>query len=129
MLISSTRSTLAPRATLAAVAGRRFNVTLLREVMHCDEEYLLAFLKEVMAAQLVIEEAADQFAFRHALTQQAISAELLLRERQGLHRSIAETLERHSTSSLLRERYLEDLAYHCVERAESTWRSALAIWK
>lgn len=33
--------------TLAAVAGRRFNVTLLQEVMHCDEAHLLALLKEV----------------------------------------------------------------------------------
>src|SRR5260370_23897451 len=98
--------------TLAAVAGRRFNVTMLQEVMQCDEAHLLALLKEVMAAQLVVEEAADQFAFRHALTQQASTASLLLRERQGLHRSIAQTLERLSTSSLLRERYLEDLAYH-----------------
>src|SRR5713101_7178826 len=80
--------------TLAAVAGRRFNVTLLKEVMRCDEGHLLALLKEVMAAQLVIEEATDQFAFRHALTQQAIYAELLLRERQGLHQSLAQTLER-----------------------------------
>ncbi len=110
--------------TLAAVAGRRFNVTLLQEVMHCDEAHLLALLKEVMAAQLVVEEAADQFAFRHALTQQAISAELLLRERQGLHRSLAETLERLSTSSLLRERYLEDLAYHYYEAG--MWEQALA---
>src|ERR1700682_6555397 len=77
-----------------------------------------------MTAQLVVEEAADQFAFRHALTQQAISAELLVRERQGLHRSIAQTLERLSTSSLLRERYLEDLAYHCYEAG--MWDKALA---
>src|SRR5438128_3413805 len=69
--------------TLAAVAGRRFNVTLLQEVMRCDEGHLLALLKEVMAAQLVIEEAIDQFAFRHALTQQAIADALLLRERQS----------------------------------------------
>jgi len=111
--------------TLAAVAGRRFNVTLLQEVMQCDEAHLLALLKEVMAAQLVSEEAADQFAFRHALTQQAITASLLLRERQGLHRSIAETLERLSTSSpTARERYLEDLAYHCYEA--SMWEQALA---
>ena len=61
--------------TLAAVAGRRFNVALLQQVMHCDEAHLLVLLKEVMAAQLVIEESADQFAFRHALTQQAIYAE------------------------------------------------------
>lgn len=107
--------------TLAAVAGRRFNVTLLQEVMHCDEEQLLALLKEVIAAQLVVEEAADQFAFRHALTQEAIATELLMRERQGLHRSLAETLERLSASS--RERYLEELAHHCCEGG--MWEKAL----
>ena len=31
--------------SLAAVAGRRFNVTLLQEVMRCDETHLLALLK------------------------------------------------------------------------------------
>ncbi|HEV2661557.1 MAG TPA: AAA family ATPase, partial [Ktedonobacteraceae bacterium] len=110
--------------TLAAVAGRRFNVTLLQEVMHSDEGQLLVLLKEVMAAQLVSEEGADQFAFRHALTQQAIYAELLVRERQGLHRSIAQTLEQLSTSSpTSRERYLEDLASHCYEAG--MWEQAL----
>jgi DNA-binding CsgD family transcriptional regulator/tetratricopeptide (TPR) repeat protein len=111
--------------TLAAVAGRRFNVTLLQELMRCNEGHLLALLKEVMAAQLVVEEAVDQFAFRHALTQQAIYAELLLRERQALHRSLAQTLERLSTSSpTSRERYLEDLAYHSYEAG--MWEQALA---
>jgi DNA-binding CsgD family transcriptional regulator len=108
--------------TLAAVAGRRFNVTLLKQVIHCDEAHLLMLLKEMIAAQLVVEEAADQFAFRHALTQQALIASLLLRERQWLHRSIAQTLERFSTSS--RERYLEDLAYHSYEAG--MWEQALA---
>ncbi len=110
--------------TLAAVAGRRFNVTLLQEVMHCDEAHLLDLLKEVMAAQLVIEEAADQFAFRHALSQRAITASLLLRERQGMHRSLAQTLEGLSTSPLLHGRYLEDLAYHCYEAG--MWEQVLA---
>ena len=110
--------------TLAAVAGRRFNVTLLQEMMCCDEGQLLALLKEVIAAQLVVEEGVDQFAFRHALTQQAIYAELLLRERQGLHRSLAETLEQLCASSpAIREKYLEDLANHSFEAG--TWEQAL----
>jgi predicted ATPase/DNA-binding CsgD family transcriptional regulator len=109
--------------TLAAVAGRRFNVTLLQEIMRCDEVYLLTLLKEVVAAQLVVEEGVDQFAFRHALTQQAIYTELLLRERQGLHHSLAETLERFAASSRMREQYLEDLAYHCSEAG--MWEQAL----
>ncbi len=111
--------------TLAAVAGRRFNVTLLQEIMCCDEAHLLALLKEVVTAQLVVEEAADQFAFRHALTQEAIYTELLLRERQGLHRSLIHTLERLcASSSTARESYLEDLAYHSYEAG--LWEQALA---
>jgi DNA-binding CsgD family transcriptional regulator len=110
--------------TLAAVSGRRFNITLLQEVMQCDEAHLLTLLKELIAAQLVMEEAADQFAFRHALTQQAILSSLLLRERKALHRTLAETLEQLCASSHVRERYLEDLAYHSYEAG--MWEQALA---
>jgi DNA-binding CsgD family transcriptional regulator len=111
--------------TLAAVAGYRFNVTLLREILQCEEGQLLALLKEVMIAQLVVEEATDQFAFLHALTQEAIMASLLLRERQGMHRRIVETLERLCNSSpTYRERYLEELASH--SNAAGLWEQALA---
>jgi len=110
---------------LAAVAGRRFNGALLQEILGCDDERFLSLLKEVVAAQLIIEETADQFAFRHALTQEAIVAELLLRERQGAHRSLAQALERLiTTSPTARERYLEDLATHCYEAG--LWEQALA---
>ena len=42
-----------------------------------------------MAAQLVVEASAEHFAFRHALSQQAIYTDLLARERRTLHRDIA----------------------------------------
>lgn len=108
----------------ASIIGRRFNVTLLRQIMHCDEAHLLALLKELIAAQLVMEEAADQFAFRHALTQQAILSSLLLRERKALHGTIVNRLEQLCTTRHLRESYLEDLAYHSYEA--SMWEQALA---
>ncbi len=109
--------------TLAAVAGRRFDVTLLQAVLGCDDAALLALLKEVTAAQLVVEEAADRFAFRHALTQQAIAAGLLGRERRALHRRIAEALERRAAAAPQREPYLDDLAYHSYEAG--LWDAAL----
>src|SRR5207248_6296868 len=86
--------------TLAAVAGRRFDFGLLQQLTHDDEQQLLVLMKELMAAQLVVEESAERFAFRHALTRQAIYADLLVRERKALHRSIADTMERLSVSSL-----------------------------
>ncbi len=60
-----------------------------------------------------IEESAEQFAFRHALTQQAISGGLLARERRALHGTIARTLEHLHAAAL--DASLADLAYHCAE--------------
>ena len=50
-------------------------------------------IKALIAAQLVVEESADAFAFRHALTRQAIYTSLLTRERTALHGAIGQTLE------------------------------------
>jgi DNA-binding CsgD family transcriptional regulator len=99
--------------TLAAVAGRRFDVDLLLQVTHQPEDRLLDCLRELLAAQLVVEESADRFAFRHALTREAIYADLLGRERKQLHRSIANTMERLYAPTL--EVHLTDLAYHFSE--------------
>jgi ATP/maltotriose-dependent transcriptional regulator MalT len=106
---------------LAAVAGRHFDFALLQALTHHDEAQLLRFLKELMAAQLVVEESAERFAFRHALTRQAVYAQLLVRERQALHRTIAETLERLYASRL--EAHLADLASHFAEAG--AWEKAL----
>lgn len=110
-------------STLAAVAGRRFDFSLLQHLTGYDEQRLLRAIKELMAAQLVVEESAEQFAFRHALTRQAIYASLLMRERQALHRSIADTMERLYTSAALFDAHLADLAYHCYEAG--AWAKAL----
>ena len=59
---------------LAAVAGRHFDFALLQALTQQDEAQLLRLIKELIAAQLVVEESAEQFAFRHALTQQAVYA-------------------------------------------------------
>ena len=98
---------------LAAVAGRRFDFALLQQITQHDEASLVELMKEVIAAQLVIEESAEQFTFRHALTQQAISAGLLARERRALHGTIAQTLEHLHEAAL--DAYLADLAYHFAE--------------
>jgi DNA-binding CsgD family transcriptional regulator/Tfp pilus assembly protein PilF len=96
--------------TLAAVAGRQFDFVLLQQITQHNEQQLIQILKELVSAQLVIEESAEQFAFRHALTRQAIYSRLLARERSLLHRTIAETMERYSSETP--DTPLEDLAYH-----------------
>ncbi len=106
--------------TLAAVAGRHFDFALLQQLTGYDEEHLLLIMKELVAAQLVVEESTEQFAFRHALTRQAIYTQLLARERTRIHRAIAETMEQLPSASL--DARLEDLAYHFYQAR--AWQKA-----
>ena len=104
------------------MAGRRFDFVLLQQITQYDEAYLLELMKVLIVVQLVIEESAEQFAFRHALTRQAISSGLLARERRALHRIIAQTLEQWHAAAP--DTSLADLAYHCAE-AELWWSKAM----
>ena len=116
--LSGTAQQLLP---LAATAGRRFDFDLLQRLTQFSETELLKQVKELIAAQLVVEESADHFLFRHALTQQAIYSHLLARERRALHRRIAEALEEmYSPTDNVR---LSELAYHTYEAG--MWEKAL----
>ncbi len=116
-LSAEARHTLA----LAAVVGRRFDFALLESLTGYDETALLGIIKELMSAQLVVEELVDRFAFRHALTRQAIYSNLLARERKSLHHTIAETMLRIYAGTL--DSYVADLASHCFEAG--MWPEAL----
>ena len=107
---------------LAAVAGRRFDFALLERITHHDEPELLQLMKELIAAQLVVEASAEQFAFRHALTREAIYRRLLLRERKAMHHTIAETIEHLHTSAP--DAHLTEVAYHFYEAG--VWEKALS---
>jgi DNA-binding CsgD family transcriptional regulator len=107
---------------LAAVVGRRFSFRLLQELLAMDEQALLNHLKHLVSAQIVVEETAEVYAFRHALTREAVYATLLRRERQLHHRSIAEILERHYAAQL--DQHAADLAHHYDQAGE--WEQVLA---
>jgi DNA-binding CsgD family transcriptional regulator/tetratricopeptide (TPR) repeat protein len=109
-------------ASLAAVAGRRFDFGLLQQITGHGEQELLTLMKELIATQLVVEESEEQFAFRHALTRQAIYQQLLLRERKALHRTVAEAMEGLYAPAL--DARLADLAAHFY--AAGAWEQALA---
>src|SRR6266436_4003543 len=107
--------------TLAAVAGRHFDFALLQQLTGYDEGHLLLVMKELVSAQLVVEESTEQFAFRHALTRQAIYMQLLARERIKLHRTIAETMEQLPPAAL--DAHVEDLANHFYQA--KAWQKAV----
>ncbi|HEY7832577.1 MAG TPA: AAA family ATPase [Ktedonobacterales bacterium] len=106
---------------LAAVAGQRFDFALLQHLTGAAERDLLQRIKELIAAQLVVERSPEQFAFRHALTRRTIYAELLARERQVQHRAVATALERLYADAP--DAHLAELAYHSY--AAGAWATAL----
>jgi DNA-binding CsgD family transcriptional regulator len=103
---------------LAAVAGRRFDFELLQRVLGISEGELLSIVKDLIAAQLVVEDTDYRFAFRHALTRQAVYADLLGRERRGLHGDVLAALEQTEAPAV------EELAYHAYSAGE--WPRAVS---
>ncbi len=111
--------------SIAAVAGRRFDFGLLQQLTGIAEIELLRIFRELIDAQFVIEESADLFAFRHALTRQAVYEDLLARERRALHRSIGEAMEQLYRDNRPAQTYLPDLAYHYYQAEQ--WDKALTL--
>jgi DNA-binding CsgD family transcriptional regulator/Tfp pilus assembly protein PilF len=108
--------------TFAAVAGQHFDVELLQAVTKQAEQPLLQTLKELINAQLIVEQSSEQFAFRHALIREAVYAMPLLRERQAMHRHVGETMER--LWGTMSDAHNAELAYHFDQAA--VWDKALA---
>jgi tetratricopeptide (TPR) repeat protein len=105
---------------IAAVVGQRFDFDFVCALLGVDEADFLASIKELIGAGLLIEVSAEQLAFRHALTRQAILSQLLARERRAMHRSVAEAIE--ETYPAEREAHLADLAEHYY--AAGLWAEA-----
>jgi DNA-binding CsgD family transcriptional regulator/tetratricopeptide (TPR) repeat protein len=105
----------------AAVAGRFFDFAILQVLTGRGERALLELFQELVAAQLVIEESAERFAFRHALTRQAIYATMLARERRTLHLAVAQAMEQLHATRI--ESYFADLSYHFA--AGEAWEKAM----
>ncbi|MGE5139239.1 MAG: helix-turn-helix transcriptional regulator [Rudaea sp.] len=117
LLPESTREVL----SLAAVVGERFDFELLQELTRMDEARLVQVLKELVSAQLLLEESADQFAFCHALTREAVYESLLKRERKVIHQTIGQTIERLAGART--DAAAAQLAYHFYEGA--AWQKAI----
>jgi DNA-binding NarL/FixJ family response regulator len=69
----------------AAILGRRISFDLLAAVTGSGEDELITILRHLVAENVMVEEEPDVFAFRHALTREAIAGRLLGRERRRLH--------------------------------------------
>lgn len=107
-------------AQLASVIGRVFSLDLLAAVAPHDEATLQHELRRLVQAELIHRRGAGRqtrYLFKHALVQDAAYDSLLKRERQQIHRRIAEALEARFPEIL--DSQPELLAHHFEQAGES----------
>ena len=120
--------------SIGAVVGQRFDFVLMQDLTKLAEDRLLSAVKELINAQLVMEGSHERFAFRHALTREAVYATLLERERMALHQTIGETLERRQDgggerhASLARHFYLAGAWEKAMAYSERAAQEAQALY-
>ena len=101
---------------LASVIGRSFASPVLERIADKPGAALADHLKRLAQADLVRPTgggAADDYAFRHALTRDAAYETILLRQRRRYHRRVGEAME-----ALYADRLTDEaprLAYHFAE--------------
>ena len=76
--------------------GQRLDHRLLADAVGADPGELVAPLRELVAAHLVVANADDRYVFRHALLREVIVDDLLPGERAELHLTLAHAFERRA---------------------------------
>jgi DNA-binding CsgD family transcriptional regulator len=84
----------------AAVLGRKVPFDLLAAVTGLGEDELIGVLRELVRRGLLVETGDDEFGFRHALAREAISDQMLGRQRRRLHEVAYETLTENGSADL-----------------------------
>ncbi len=96
-------------ARVAAVAGRRVSDAMLRAACPLPAAEVDAALRHAVAHLVLVPGSADSYAFRHALMQEAVYADLLPGERVRLHATYVRLLRGAGAGASAAE-----LAHHCM---------------
>ena len=99
---------------VAAVAGRDFDLDLVRAVTRLDEEHALEAVEAAVVAGLVVEDqqTAGRYRFAHALVGETLYEQLSRARRVRLHARVAEALL---------DLYGPDDPEHVLELARHVW--------
>ncbi|MEV4759954.1 AAA family ATPase [Micromonospora sp. NPDC049559] len=76
----------------AAVLGHRVPFDLLSAVTGEGEDDLIRALRELVTRGVLVESGEDEFSFRHALVREALTGQMLGRQRRRLHEAALEVL-------------------------------------
>ncbi len=97
---------------MAAAHGRPVTHRLLAAVCGLDEQALLAAVRDAVTHHVLVQRDEETYAFRHALLQETLEADLLPGERTGLHLALAQALEADPTLAAGDARVAAEICSH-----------------
>ena len=97
---------------LAAAHGRLVTHRLLAAVSGLSEPELHAALREAVTHHVLVQRDDETYAFRHALLQETLEADLLPGERTALHLALAQALEADASLASGDARVAAELCSH-----------------
>ncbi|MDA4121170.1 MAG: AAA family ATPase [Thaumarchaeota archaeon] len=109
----------------ASVLGQTFTFERIAALPGRKEDEVESALEEALKSGLVIETQHEGYSFDHALTQQALYADLPAHKRHRLHLAVAEAMERLPESE--RSMLNSELVWHFVEADEEVRAIPYAI--
>src|SRR4051794_14538165 len=92
--------------------GQQVDHTTLADVSGMDRAALVGALREAVASHLVVAQADDRYAFRHALLREVVADDLLPGERTALHRAFADALDRRAAAGPAGAQLAAGIAHH-----------------
>jgi DNA-binding CsgD family transcriptional regulator len=99
---------------VAAVAGRRADDELVREVSGLPAAEYEDAVREAVAQQLLVPDGTEGYSFRHALLREALYADLLPGERTRLHGLLASALQSREQRAGALPVAAAEIAHHCL---------------
>src|SRR5919106_210773 len=100
---------------------------LLAEVSGAEPDALLDALREAVAAHILVANAEEAYAFRHALLREVVHDDLLPGERTELHSVLARALEKRIAAGNAGAHITAQAAHHWMEAGDQPAALAAAV--
>jgi class 3 adenylate cyclase len=110
---------------VASVVGTEFEVAVLQEAEHLDEEELLSALEEAGRARLIVDAPGNRYRFAHSLVRHTLYESLSAARRVRLHLHVGEAIE--TVHALHLDEHMPALVHHWSRAAAPRAETARAV--
>ncbi|HZI37510.1 MAG TPA: AAA family ATPase, partial [Acidimicrobiia bacterium] len=110
---------------VASVVGTEFEVPVVQEAEHLDEEQLISALEEASRARLIIDAPGNRYRFAHSLVRHTLYESLSAARRVRLHTRVGEAIE--SVFALHLDDHMPALVHHWSRAAAPRAEAARAV--